>query len=66
MTWRMPFEVVSSTPSRFPSECTEILGFTHSERATTMIRDLISSTEVIDDQLCLQMSDDVNEAMLAF
>ncbi len=46
-----------------PAECTEILGFTHSERATTMIRDLISSTEVYDDQLCLQMSADVDEAM---
>ena len=46
-----------------PVECTEILGFTHSERATTMIRDLISSTEVVDDQLCLQMSADVDEAM---
>ena len=48
---------------QIPAECTRILGFTHSERATTMIRDLISSTEVCDDQLCLQMSADVNEAM---
>lgn len=48
---------------QIPAECTEILGFTHSERATTMIRDLISSTEVCDDKLCLQMSADVNEAM---
>jgi len=46
-----------------PVECTKILGITHSERATTMIRDLISSTEVCDDQLCLQMSPDVNDAM---
>ena len=48
---------------QIPAECTRILGFTHSERATTMIRDLISSTDVCDDQLCLQMSADVNEAM---
>ncbi len=48
---------------QIPTECTKILGFTHSERATTMIRDLISSTEACDDKLCLQMSDDVNEAM---
>jgi dGTPase len=48
---------------QIPTECTKILGFTHSDRATTMIRDLISSTEVCDDKLCLQMSDDVNEAM---
>jgi dGTPase len=48
---------------QIPDECTRILGLTHSERATTMIRDLISSTEVCDDKLCLQMSDDVNEAL---
>jgi dGTPase len=46
-----------------PTECTKILGYTHSERATTMIRDLIYSTEVRGDKLCLQMSDDVNAAM---
>ena len=45
-----------------PTECTEVLGHSHSERATTMIRDLISSTRVIDGQLRLQMSEDVNEA----
>jgi dGTPase len=45
-----------------PRECTEILGCTHSDRATTMIRDLISSTRVVDGQLSLQMSDDVNGA----
>ncbi len=46
-----------------PAECTKVLGTTHSERATTMIRDLISSTEACGDGLCLQMSDDVSEAM---
>jgi dGTPase len=46
-----------------PLECSKVLGATHSERATTMIRDLISSTEVCGNELCLQMSDDVNEAM---
>ena len=51
------------TTELVPAECTKILGHTHSERATTMIRDLISSTKVCDDKLCLQMSDDVNEAM---
>ncbi len=49
-------------PEQVPGACTEILGRTHSERATTMIRDLISSTRVIDGQLYLQMSEDVNEA----
>jgi dGTPase len=46
-----------------PGDCTKILGSTHSERATTMIRDLISTTEVCDDKLRLQMSEDVNAAM---
>jgi dGTPase len=46
-----------------PSECTKTLGCSHSERATTMVRDLISSTEVHNHELRLQMSDDVNEAM---
>jgi dGTPase len=48
---------------QIPVECSKVLGATHSERATTMIRDLISSTEVCGDVLCLQMSDDVNAAM---
>lgn len=46
-----------------PEECTRVLGHTHSERATTMIRDLISHTEVCDDRLCLQMSAEVDSAM---
>ena len=46
-----------------PEECTRVLGHTHSERATTMIRDLISYTEVCDDRLCLQMSAEVDSAM---
>jgi dGTPase len=46
-----------------PAECAKVLGYTHSQRATTMIRDLISSTEVCGDKLCLQMSDDVSQAM---
>jgi dGTPase len=46
-----------------PDECTRVLGCTHSERATTMIRDLISSTEACDDKLCLQMSAEVDSAM---
>ena len=49
--------------NQVPVACTKVLGHTHSERATTMIRDLISSTEVSDNKLCLQMSDEVNGAM---
>jgi dGTPase len=46
-----------------PQECSKVLGRNHSERATTMIRDLISSSEACDDKLCLCMSDDVHCAM---
>jgi dGTPase len=49
--------------AQVPPECKKVLGYSHSERATTMIRDLISSTHVRDDKLCLQMSAEVNEAM---
>jgi dGTPase len=47
-----------------PKECSRVLGRSHSQRATTMIRDLISSSEIRDDELCLNMSDEVNSAML--
>ncbi|UCD79850.1 MAG: deoxyguanosinetriphosphate triphosphohydrolase [Desulfobacterales bacterium] len=46
-----------------PAECTNVLGFTHSDRATTMIRDLISSTKVCEGRLSLQMSPGVDSAM---
>jgi dGTPase len=46
-----------------PQDCTRVLGRNHSERATTMIRDLISCSTVSDGKLCLRMSDDVGAAM---
>ncbi|UCF95614.1 MAG: deoxyguanosinetriphosphate triphosphohydrolase [Desulfobacterales bacterium] len=46
-----------------PESCVRIIGRTHSERAATMIKDLISCSEVCDDKLCLQMSDEVHTAM---
>ncbi len=46
-----------------PEPCSRILGLTHSQRATTMIRDLVFSSEVLDGQLILQMSDSVYDAM---
>ncbi|MGD8292102.1 MAG: deoxyguanosinetriphosphate triphosphohydrolase [Desulfobacterales bacterium] len=49
--------------SQVPDSCTTILGFTHSDRATTMIRDLISASAIKGDELCLQMSDEVYSAM---
>jgi len=50
--------------SQVPDSCSTILGFTHSDRATTMIRDLISASAVKGDELCLQMSDEVYSAMM--
>jgi dGTPase len=50
--------------SQVPDSCSTILGFTHSDRATTMIRDLISASAVNGDELCLQLSDEVYSAMM--
>ncbi len=50
--------------SQIPSSCMNILGQSHSERATVMIRDLISASEIRDGELKLQMSDDVYSAMI--
>jgi dGTPase len=46
-----------------PEACSRILGRNHSERATTLIRDLISSSEIRSDELALRMSDEVYSAM---
>jgi dGTPase len=46
-----------------PEICVEILGKTHSERATTMIRDLIFSSGENNGRFRLRMSDPVSQAM---
>ncbi len=46
-----------------PEVCKQVIGRTHSQRATSMIRDLVSSSKVIDGELCLRMSDPFYEAM---
>lgn len=46
-----------------PRGCLRVLGETHSERATTMIRDLIASSRVVDGKLLLSPSPEVREAM---
>ena len=51
------------TMTQVPQMCSRILGHTHSQRATTMIRDLISSSKEIEGKLCLQISDDTHTAM---
>ena len=47
-----------------PASCRRLLGKTHSERATTMIKDLISSSKAEDGVFRLRPSDDVRAAML--
>jgi dGTPase len=48
---------------QIPDTCIKVLRHTHSERATVMIKDLISSSSVQDGQLRLSMSDEVYAAM---
>jgi len=50
--------------SMIPDFCIEILGETHFERATTMIKDLIFSSETNNERIVLRMGDDVHSAML--
>ena len=47
-----------------PTSCRRLLGKTHSERATTMIKDLISSSKAEDGVFRLRPSEDVRAAML--
>ena len=51
------------TSQQVPESCLRVLGRTHSERAIRMIRDLITNSAPAGDQLTLQLSDPVNEAM---
>lgn len=51
------------TPDQIPASCINILGRTHSERANTMIKDLVYSTHVRDNELVLQMSDEIYDSM---
>ncbi len=46
-----------------PKACTEVLGHSHSERATAMIKDLVFSSRTSGDQLVLQISQEVSTAM---
>ncbi len=49
--------------NQVPHECMRVLGRTHSERATTMVHDLVFSSQVENGELVLRMSDEVHEAM---
>jgi len=50
-------------PNQVPEACTKNLGQTHSERATTMVHDLVFSSSVENGELVLRMSDAVHDAM---
>jgi len=47
-----------------PASCLEIIGRDHSSRATTMIRDLISSSEPRNGSLELRLSPRIHDAMM--
>jgi dGTPase len=49
--------------NQVPAICTRIIGRTHQERATTMIRDLVFSSKASGGKLHLAMSDEVYDAM---
>jgi dGTPase len=51
--------------NQVPAVCTRVIGRTHQERATTMIRDLIFSSREVDGELRLDMSEEVFGAMTA-
>ncbi len=51
------------TEDQVPEECAEVLGRTHSQRATVMIRDLIYSSEQNGAAFDLKLSDPVAAAM---
>ncbi|MBI9081957.1 MAG: deoxyguanosinetriphosphate triphosphohydrolase [Desulfobacterales bacterium] len=51
------------TDRQVPEICTQVLGRTHSERATTMVRDLVFTSRCRDGALVLEMSDEVYQAM---
>ena len=50
--------------SQVPDPCVQILGRTHSQRATTMVRNLVFSSQAANGELKLQFSDDVLAAMM--
>jgi dGTPase len=51
--------------NQVPEVCLRVIGRTHQERATTMIRDLVFSSRATGGELKLDMSDEVFDAMTA-
>jgi len=50
--------------NQVPEKCLKVLGYSHSERATAMIQDLIFSSQAQKNRLQLKISDDVLSAMM--
>jgi dGTPase len=50
-------------PRQVPEVCRRVLGRSHGERATTMVRDLVFSSRIVDGRFTLQISRPVAEAM---
>ena len=48
---------------QIPEECIRVLGRTHSDRATTMVHDVVFSSGVKNGELVLSMSDEVYASM---
>ena len=51
-------------PDQVPESCLKIIGRTHSERARTMMRDLIFSSKVVNGELRLSIGDELHTAMI--
>jgi len=47
-----------------PDNCTKVFGKMHSERITTMIKDVVMNTTIVKGQMHLSISDKVHKAML--
>ena len=52
------------TRDQVPKRCTKVLGETHSQRATVMMRDLIFSSRSEGDTIELRLSPEVHDAMV--
>lgn len=50
--------------AQVPKTCVEVIGHDHSSRATTMIRDLISTSAVDNGHLKLRLSPPIHDAMI--
>ena len=51
-------------PKDVPERLEEVFGNTHSSRITTMIKDVISTSKVVDGKMQLALSDEVHSAMV--